>query len=115
MCLSEIKKRGKTPIIVGGTGLYFKTLTDGLSEIPTVPKINANIKIEKNYILKNQIIFRGIPINDKQRLQRALSVYKHTGKPIWFWQKKNKKIFKRNEFIKIFLNPDKKEIEKRIK
>ena len=113
--IQEIKKRGKTPIIVGGTGLYFKTLTDGLSEIPTVPKINANIKIEKNYILKNQIIFRGIPINDKQRLQRALSVYKHTGKPIWFWQKKNKKIFKRNEFIKIFLNPDKKEIEKRIK
>ena len=86
--IQEIKKRGKTPIIVGGTGLYFKTLTDGLSEIPTVPKINANIKIEKNYILKNQIIFRGIPINDKQRLQRALSVYKHTGKPIWFWQKK---------------------------
>ena len=66
-------------------------------------------------ILKNPKIFKGIPINDTQRLQRALSVYKHTGKPLWLWQKKNKKIFKTTKLIKIFLQPTKPEIESRIK
>ena len=113
--IKDINKKGKVALVVGGTGLYFKALTDGLSEIPEVPKINMNSKLDKDYILKNPKIFKGIPINDKQRLQRALSVYKHTGKPLWLWQKKNKKIFKSREFIKIFLQPGKPEIESRIK
>ena len=113
--IKQINKKGKTALVVGGTGLYFKALTDGLSEIPEVPKTNMNSKVDKDYILKNPKIFKGIPINDKQRLQRAFSVYKHTGKPLWAWQKKNKKIFKTREFIKIFLQPGKPEIENRIK
>ena len=113
--IKEINKKGKMALVVGGTGLYFKALTDGLSEIPEVPKTNMNSKLDKDYVLKNSKIFKGIPINDKQRLQRALSVYKHTGKPLWLWQKKNKKIFKTKELIKIFLQPAKPEIENRIK
>ena len=113
--IKDINKKGKIAIVVGGTGLYFKSLTDGLSEIPFVPKLNMNSKLDKDYILKNPKIFKDIPINDKQRLHRAFSVYKHTGKPLWMWQKKNKKIFKTNEFIKIFLHPGKPEIERRIK
>ena len=35
--IEEIKKRKKTPILVGGTGLYFKALTDGLVKIPNIP------------------------------------------------------------------------------
>ena len=113
--IKEINKKGKSALVVGGTGLYFKALTDGLSEIPGVTKKNLDLKIDENYIKKNQKIFKGISINDKQRLQRAFSVFKHTGKPLWEWQKKNKKIFKRNQFIKIFLQPKKPEIENRIK
>ena len=113
--IKEINKKGKTALVVGGTGLYFKALTDGLSQIPEAPKISINSKLDKNYILKNPKVFKGIPLNDKQRLHRALSVYKQTGKPLWIWQKKNKKNFKIQEFIKIFLNPGKPEIENRIK
>ncbi len=113
--IKDINKRGKVALVVGGTGLYFKALTDGLSEVPEVPKINMSSKLDKDYILKNPKIFKGIPINDKQRLQRAISVYKHTGKPLWVWQKKNKKIFKDREFTKIFIQPGKPEIEIRIK
>ena len=113
--IKEINQKGKIALVVGGTGLYFKALTDGLSEIPKVPKKNMNSKLSKEYILKNPKIFSGIPINDKQRLHRALSVYNHTGKPLWMWQKKNKKNFKGGEFIKIFLQLDKPEIENRIK
>ena len=36
--ITEVKKRKKTPIFVGGTGLYFKALTDGLVAIPNIPK-----------------------------------------------------------------------------
>ena len=113
--IKNINKKGKLAIVVGGTGLYFKALTDGLSEIPQVPKINMNQKLNKDYILKNNKIFKGIPINDKQRLLRAHSVYKYTGKPLWLWQKKNKKIFRTKEFAKIYLHPDKSVIESRIK
>ena len=113
--IKEINQKGKIALVVGGTGLYFKALTDGLSEIPEVPKKNMNSKLSKEYILKNPKIFSGISINDKQRLHRALSVYNHTGKPLWMWQKKNKKNFKGGEFIKIFLQLDKPEIENRIK
>ena len=113
--IKEINKKGRIALVVGGTGLYFKALIDGLSEIPEIPKTNMNSKLDKDYILKNPKIFKGIPINDKQRLQRALSVYKYTGKPLWAWQKKNKKIFKTQEFIKIFIHPGKSEIESRIK
>ena len=113
--IKDINKKGKTALVVGGTGLYFKALTDGLSEIPEVPKGNMNLKLDKDYILKNSKIFKGISINDKQRLQRALSVYNHTRKPLRLWQKKNKKIFKTGDFVKIFLQPAKPEIENRIK
>ena len=113
--IQNINKKGKVALVVGGTGLYFKALTSGLSEIPKVPKPNMNSKLDKSYILKNPKIFKGISINDKQRLLRALSVYKHTGKPLWLWQKTNKKIFKSREFKKIYLEPSKFEIEIRIK
>ena len=113
--IKNINKKGRIALVVGGTGLYFKALTDGLSQIPEVPKIRVNSKLDKEYILKNSRIFKGIPINDKQRLQRAFLVYKYTGKPLWLWQKKNKKTFKAGEFIKIYLQPSKPEIENRIK
>ncbi len=113
--IKDINKKGKVALVVGGTGLYFKSLTNGLSEIPKVPKLNISSKLDKSYILKNPKIFKGIPTNDKQRLQRALSVFKHTGKPLWLWQKTNKKIFKSTEFKKIYLQPSKSEIEIRIK
>ena len=113
--IKKINQKGKIALVVGGTGLYFKALTEGLSEIPTVPKINMNMKLDKKYILKNKNIFKDIPINDKQRLIRAYTVFKYTHKPLWKWQKKNKRIFKSQEFIKIFLQPNKLEIENRIK
>ena len=57
--IEEIKKRKKTPILVGGTGLYFKALTDGLVKIPNIPinirsKLRAHqLKIGQNCFIKN--------------------------------------------------------------
>ena len=113
--IREINNKGKVALVVGGTGLYFKALTNGLSQIPDIPSKRRRIKLNKNYIIQNPKIFQGISINDKQRLVRAYLVYKYTGKSLRSWQKKNKKNFKYNEFTKIFLQPQKSEIEKRIK
>ena len=121
--IKEVKKQKKTAIVVGGTGLYFKVLMDGLSEIPEVPKLDLNLNSEdmfnlvNDYKIKYPGIFRGIQTNDRQRLYRAISVYEHTGTALWEWYKKKnkKKYFKYNEFIKIYLNPPKVELEQRIK
>ena len=121
--IKQIIKKKKTPIVVGGTGLYFKVLMEGLSEIPEVPKLNMNLNFEDRnsliniYSSKYPGIFKGILVNDKQRLYRAISVYEHTGTALWEWhQKKNKKkYFKSNKFIKIYLNPSKAVLEERIK
>ena len=44
--IQEVKKRNKIPILVGGTGLYFKALTEGLVEIPSIPfKIRKKIRL----------------------------------------------------------------------
>ena len=94
--IKEVKKQKKTAIVVGGTGLYFKVLMDGLSEIPEVPKLDLNLNSEdmfnlvNDYKIKYPGIFRGIQTNDKQRLYRAISVYEHTGTALWEWYKKKK-------------------------
>ena len=113
--IKQINKKGKIAIVVGGTGLYFKALTDGFSQIPTIPEKYKKLKIDKNFVLNNPKIFKGISLNDKQRVQRAFLVYKFTKKPLSSWQKRNKKEFKKSEFVKIFLCPPKTEIEKRIR
>ena len=113
--IKQINKKGKIAIVVGGTGLYFKALTDGFSQIPTIPEKYKKLKIDKNFVLNNPKIFKGISLNDKQRVQRAFLVYKFTKKPLSLWQKRNKKEFKKSEFVKIFLCPPKTEIEKRIR
>jgi len=121
--INEINKKGKIAIVVGGTGLYFKVLIEGLVEIPSVPKIDYSYlnslgqwMLKNHYSKKYPEIFKGINNNDIQRISRAISVYKATGITLNDWQKKkNKKNFKTNDFKKICLIPPKSELEKRIK
>ncbi|MDD5587370.1 MAG: tRNA (adenosine(37)-N6)-dimethylallyltransferase MiaA [Alphaproteobacteria bacterium] len=87
----------RTPILVGGTGLYFKALLEGLAEIPPVPEDVRNAA-QKLYASLGPDAFRAelakldpesaahLKPNDKQRLIRAYEVAKHTGKPIGHWQ-----------------------------
>ena len=113
--IKEINKKGKSAIVTGGTGLYFKILIDGLVEIPKVPKTDYS-DIATEYKKKYPKIFKGINLNDTQRVSRAISVYKHTGISLKQWyEKENKKYFDANAFTKILLNPSKPELEKKIK
>lgn len=95
----EIKKvlsQGKTPILVGGTGMYIKSLLDGLSDIPKISEAtkqkvraleNPHEQLEKvdlNTALK-------LEKKDLQRIYRALDVYFETGTPLSEWKTKPKK------------------------
>jgi len=121
--IKDINKKGKPALVVGGTGLYFKVLIDGLVKIPEVPKIDYSYlnpigkwMMQNHYGKRYPKIFEGINRNDIQRVSRAISVYDATGITLSEWQKKkNKKYFNPSEFLKICLIPSKSELEKRIK
>jgi len=121
LATKEIKvvlKKNKTPIVVGGTGLYYKALLDGLVKIPNIPVIFRNkIRIHHkkigqtkfyNKLLKiDPNVKNFISINDIQRSIRAYEVKKYTNKSLYEWFKYTKPNFDQNLFKKIFLNPPK--------
>jgi len=121
----EVKKRNKTPILVGGTGLYFKSLTDGLVKIPKIPlkfrnKVrNLQKKIGQkrfyNQLLKlDSLVKNRIDHNDVQRSIRAFEVKSYTKVSLYEWFNKTKKTFSDEDFIKIFINFPRIELLKRI-
>ena len=115
--LNKIIKKKKQPIFVGGTGLYFKLLTEGISNIPKIPdsirtkarKLNANLGNDEFYdllIKLDPLIHNRIKKNDTHRLIRAYEVVTFTKKSLIDWQKKNKNYFSNYHFVKIFINPE---------
>lgn len=115
--LKKIIKKKKQPIFVGGSGLYFKLLTEGISNIPKIPdsirtkarKLNAKLGNDEFYdllIKLDPLIQNKIKKNDTHRLIRAYEVITFTKKSLIDWQKKNKNYFSNYHFIKIFINPE---------
>jgi tRNA dimethylallyltransferase len=121
--LNKIIKKKKQPIFVGGTGLYFKLLTEGISNIPKIPdsirisarKLNANLGNDKFYSLLiklDPLAQNKIKKNDTHRLIRAYEVVTFTKKSLIDWQKKNKNYFSNYQFVKIFINPENNSLQK---
>ena len=120
-----IKKKNKIPILVGGTGLYFKALTEGLVKIPNIPiktrnetrKLQKKIGQKKFYqkLLKIDKFSKNIiNKNDVQRSIRAYEVKKFTKISLFEWFKKTKKIFEPNDFVKIYIDYPREDLIKRI-
>lgn len=91
--MADITRRGKIPLLVGGTMLYFKALQQGMAELPSAdPAIRAKLDAEANELglaylhqrLKeiDPVSAKRIHQNDPQRLQRALEVFEITGKSL---------------------------------
>ncbi|PCH62351.1 MAG: tRNA (adenosine(37)-N6)-dimethylallyltransferase MiaA [Gammaproteobacteria bacterium] len=91
--MADITARGKVPLLVGGTMLYFKALQYGLAELPSAdPKIRARLDAEirqhglahlhSRLAAVDPVSAQRIHVNDPQRLQRALEVYEITGKSL---------------------------------
>ena len=113
--IKDIRKRKMVPIIVGGTGLYFKALTDGLVKIPNIPiKVRNKIRLMQrklgqkkfyNRLLKlDPLIKNTIEKNDVQRSIRAYEIKNYTKISIINWFKKTKKYISSDEFIKFYID-----------
>jgi tRNA dimethylallyltransferase len=95
--MGEIVARGKVPLLVGGTMLYYKALREGLAELPEAdPALRAALDAEaaaRGWPALHAELARGDPEtaarlapNDSQRIQRALEVLRLTGRPLGdFW------------------------------
>jgi len=96
--IQDIRRRGKTPIIVGGTGLYIWTFLEGFS-FPIAPSDKklreklSKLSSEKLYARLKKVdppAAKKIHPNDKKRIIRALEVYELTGKKMSVLQKKTR-------------------------
>ena len=120
--LKEVKKKiniclknKKIPIIVGGTGLYFNTITKGISQIPDIDiKTRKNVRVlfkklgfkkfyEKLLELDPKVKDRINP-KDSQRMQRAYEVKIKTKKSLFDWFAKTKSDFLDFDLRKVFIN-----------
>ena len=90
--IDEIIQRNKSPILCGGTGLYFKSLKEGIFEGSHTNQ-NIRSRLEEEYEIDKEKLFKTLQkidplysskvhINNKKRLIRALEVYESTGKPM---------------------------------
>jgi len=123
--IKEIRKKKKVPIIVGGTGLYFKALTDGLVKIPNIPiRLRNKIRIMQNQLgqkkfykkllILDPLIKNKIEKNDIQRSIRAYEIKYYTKKSIINWYKKTKKYISSDQFIKLYIDYPREKLINRI-
>ncbi len=95
--IAEINARGKIAIIVGGTGLYFRALEQGLSEIPEIPeeiRVEARMRAEAlgrsrfaAEVVSQDPAMARLAVGDRQRLLRAWEVFRATGERLSDLQK----------------------------
>ncbi len=119
--LAEIAGRGRTAIVVGGTGLYFRALTHGLAEIPEVPAraraAVADLWSEGGEAAVRGALHAGDPVSaeritpgDRQRLLRALEVLQSTGKPLGAWQADTAPLLAPGSWRGAVIEPDRAEL-----
>ena len=124
--LREIKSslsRGKTPVLVGGTMLYYKALQEGLSELPAADEsVRAQLEADaaahgwqfmhERLAKIDPVSAKRIHPNDPQRIQRALEVYEISGKTLSdFWQQQTAQTLPYN-LVKIAFFPEDRDLLK---
>ncbi len=94
LAIAKAHVNGKLPILVGGTGLYLRTLLDGIAPIPEVdPDLRANIRAMKvtdayaALTAKDPMVAAALAPADSNRITRALEVIESTGRSIADWRK----------------------------
>lgn len=91
--IAEIRGRGKLPLLVGGTMLYFKALTQGLNDLPAAnPAVRAAIdaraaehgwpRLHEELAAVDPVTAARLQPADRQRIQRALEVFQISGRPL---------------------------------
>ncbi|HYC75481.1 tRNA (adenosine(37)-N6)-dimethylallyltransferase MiaA [Brevundimonas sp.] len=115
--LAQLEAAGRPALIVGGTGLYFTSLTKGLADIPDVP-LEVRAAAEALYDRLGEAAFRArlatvdgaaaarIEAGDRQRLTRAWAVAGHTGRALSDWTAKTTPLLAPGSWTGLVVEPD---------
>lgn len=122
----QIEGVGRLPIVVGGTGLYFRALCDGLSDIPPVPdEVRSDVRswaegrdpsaLHARLAACDPEMAATLRPSDPQRILRALEVFEATGRSLRSFHAERKgALFSARDVISIFLAPDRALVRTRI-
>jgi len=123
--IAQAEEQGRLPIFVGGTGLYFKALLEGLSPIPPIPtEVRAHWRAEAKRIEAEALhevlrqrdaeMAARLRPSDPQRIVRALEVLDATGRSLAEWQSlPGQGVLREEETIRLVLLPDRAELYQR--
>ena len=123
--IKDIQKKKKIPILVGGTGLYFQSLIDGLVKIPEIPlkfrnkirlisKREGQKKFYKKLLKLDPKIKNKFDPNDTQRSIRAYEIKSYTNVSTYDWLTKTKSEFKDSDFLKLHIETKREKLIERI-
>lgn len=124
--LVELRAERKLPVLVGGTGLYFKALTDGFSEIPPVPEevrsaFRARVEGVETTALRAELagcdpeLAKRLKPTDRMRIMRALEVFAATGRSLASFQGERRPgPLDGKNLLKLFVMPERESIRRRI-
>ena len=124
--LAEVRAQRRLPIFVGGSGLYFKALTRGLSAVPPIPAevregVRARLERDGVEALHAELARRDPPAaerlnpRDRTRIARALEVVEATGRSLADWHREGlPPLLPPGEFRALFLAPERDELYARI-
>lgn len=118
----DVLARGRVPILVGGTGLYFRALTQGLAQTPPVTKEAAEAYLEAHGISALRERAEALDADaaarvlgdDPQRLIRIVSVAEQTEKPLSVWQAETRPVVPNGYWVGAALLPDRSALYARI-
>jgi tRNA dimethylallyltransferase len=128
LCEQEItnaRNSNKTPVIVGGTGLYIESLTKGVTPIPETKEdvrkqVDEMLKtkgLETLYEYLRQIdidAYNRLSPNDTTRIKRAIEIYLDTSQNLTYWHSLPlKKLYNENEFTLVYIKPSREELDMR--
>ncbi|MDD1530728.1 tRNA (adenosine(37)-N6)-dimethylallyltransferase MiaA [Bradyrhizobium sp. WBOS7] len=124
--LDEARAQGRLPIFIGGTGLYFKALTAGLSVVPPIPAevredVRARLERDGAEALHAELARRDplaaarLNLRDRTRIARALEVVEATGRSLLDWHREGQPpLLPRDSFRAVFLAPERDTLYARI-
>ena len=124
--LAEAREQGRVPIFVGGSGLYFKAMTRGLSAVPPIAsgvRENVRARLERDGVealhaelaRRDPVSAERLKPRDRTRIARALEVVEATGRSLTDWHREGlPPLLPQGEFAALFLAPEREQLYARI-
>ncbi|MDD1534929.1 MULTISPECIES: tRNA (adenosine(37)-N6)-dimethylallyltransferase MiaA [unclassified Bradyrhizobium] len=124
--LDEARAQGRLPIFIGGTGLYFKALTAGLSVVPPIPaevREDVRARLERTgaealhaeLARRDPLAAARLNLRDRTRIARALEVVEATGRSLLDWHREGQPpLLPKDSFRAVFLAPERDTLYARI-